>query len=304
MILTVTKTWLTLLCFHIIRGEIQWTIDRKIVSYGHDLVLFCKVDDCCKDQAGWSVNYNTIYLDVRRINVTVNAKYDAAVNRTGFSLIIRRVTENDINKPYFCSHGFENSIPKLLGEADAFMSPDLPETTTAQTSEAKQDIIFLLVIVGIPVLVVIFLGAVVIYCLWNKCENSQRSGPGSREEQEKFQETYTLEDQDDDKVKTYNQQKNETQLSSEPSVKGENDKIAPLSSSQKIQKLTAECIEEVGEVNFKKIYKCFKARNAEKTAFYSDEYALDLTEDLEKSTRCKFDEFIYLETIEQENKTK
>lgn len=89
------------------------------------MTLFCLVDDCCIETAGWikfDPGYNTIYLDVResKINTSTNEKYTATTNSSGFSLVIKKVQKEDFNINYSCSYGFEKSPKKLLLQSDVF----------------------------------------------------------------------------------------------------------------------------------------------------------------------------------------
>ncbi|CAG2198521.1 unnamed protein product [Mytilus edulis] len=57
---------------YVIQGEPDWIVNEKVSGYGEHLTLFCLIDDCCIQEAGWvkfDPDYETIYLDVR------NSKY-------------------------------------------------------------------------------------------------------------------------------------------------------------------------------------------------------------------------------------
>lgn len=117
-----------------VQGEIHWTVERTVSSYGQELVLYCTVERCCSSQAGWFKNDDTIFLDVRILYTSPHAKYDGLVNRTGFSLIIRNLKETDLNQKYRCSHGFNQSNFKVLNVGDAFTDP----SKCAQIVETRQ----------------------------------------------------------------------------------------------------------------------------------------------------------------------
>ncbi|XP_076076441.1 uncharacterized protein LOC143047286 [Mytilus galloprovincialis] len=113
-------------------GKHYWRVSEKVPGYGADLTLFCFVDDCCIRSAGWikwNPDYKTIYVDVRNLKGTVSSKdkYATTNNKTGFSLVIKHLQEDDLNIIYSCSYGFKNSLGKLLHHSEVFK---VDETTT------------------------------------------------------------------------------------------------------------------------------------------------------------------------------
>ncbi|CAG2230039.1 unnamed protein product [Mytilus edulis] len=68
----------------LIKGEPDWIVNERVSGYGEHLTLFCLIDDCCTQEAGWvkyDPDYETIYLDVRNSKYyTSTEKYAATTN--------------------------------------------------------------------------------------------------------------------------------------------------------------------------------------------------------------------------------
>lgn len=98
---------------------------EKVTKYGEDLSLACQVENCCTKSAGWGKwtpknELITILIDVKDLNVDNISKYDGAIVKTGFSLVIRNLTKDDLNLTYSCTYGFLVSKKKMLLKTDAF----------------------------------------------------------------------------------------------------------------------------------------------------------------------------------------
>lgn len=98
---------------------------KKVTKYGEDLSLSCQVENCCPESAGWGKwtpknELVTIFIDVKDLNVDNISKYDGAIVNTGFSLVIRNLTRDDLNLTYSCTYGFLVSKKKMLLKTDAF----------------------------------------------------------------------------------------------------------------------------------------------------------------------------------------
>ncbi|XP_076076439.1 uncharacterized protein LOC143047284 [Mytilus galloprovincialis] len=109
---------------YVIQGEPDWIVNERVSGYGEHLTLFCLIDDCCTQEAGWvkyDPDYETIYLDVRNSKYyTSTDKYAATTNSTGFSLTIKNIQKEDINIEYACVYGFDKSRKKVLLQSDVF----------------------------------------------------------------------------------------------------------------------------------------------------------------------------------------
>lgn len=95
------------------------------MQYGDDLSLFCQVDNCCLEEAGWGkwTHKNelvTIFIDMRDIDAAESSKYAGETNMSGFSLVIRNLSREDLNIAYSCTYGFHVSQKKILYGIDAF----------------------------------------------------------------------------------------------------------------------------------------------------------------------------------------
>ena len=101
-------------------GELQWVVTEKVSSYGQSLTLFCFVDNCCNEKAGWSKESRAIFIDMKNYPDDPNLKYGRTYNESGFGLIIRNLAETDVNKTYECIYGFQASTHQYLLQEDVF----------------------------------------------------------------------------------------------------------------------------------------------------------------------------------------
>ena len=98
---------------------------QKISQYGEDLTLFCPVEKCCYNTAGWEIwdpLLRTIFDDVRNVSLSKDFKYTAAVKNDGYNLTIRHIEPQDINKTYSCLYGVTRSEKIILTEENVFKS--------------------------------------------------------------------------------------------------------------------------------------------------------------------------------------
>jgi hypothetical protein len=79
--------------------------------------LFCPVGNCCSEPPGWFVGHETIILDVRTFS---NERYHGTNDTDGFGVVIRNLSEADLNVTYSCIYGFNKSTPKYLLHGDVF----------------------------------------------------------------------------------------------------------------------------------------------------------------------------------------
>jgi hypothetical protein len=84
-------------------GQLQWIVKEKVTDYGQDLTLFCPVGNCCSEPPGWFVGHETIILDVRTFS---NERYHGTNDTDGFGVVIRNLSEADLNVTYSCIYGF------------------------------------------------------------------------------------------------------------------------------------------------------------------------------------------------------
>ena len=101
-------------------GELHWVVTEKVSSYGQSLTLFCSVDNCCNKTAGWRNESMTIFIDIKKYPDDPNLKYGRTYNESGFGLIIRNLSETDVNKTYECTYGFDRSQHQYLLQEDVF----------------------------------------------------------------------------------------------------------------------------------------------------------------------------------------
>lgn len=83
----------------------------KQIAYGENLELFCISDDYNMS----SPKSKRWYRGPEEKLLTFNngsediTKYNASVERNGFKLIFKNLTENDMNETYRCAYGFTKS---------------------------------------------------------------------------------------------------------------------------------------------------------------------------------------------------
>lgn len=103
--------------------EAEWKVDNKVTAYGQMLTLHCKIADCCVKYSGWviwdydSKDFRTIAIDVKDFQ---NEKYSGKLKKDGFTLVIRNLTEMDINRNYSCTYGAKVGEKKLLLKEETF----------------------------------------------------------------------------------------------------------------------------------------------------------------------------------------
>lgn len=117
--------WKNLLINFYIEDNLTWEVEQKIYQYNEDISLFCQVENCCPEWAGWwkrisKTEITTIFIDVRNQSVDESSKYDGGTKKGGFFLVIRNVTRHDLNMAYVCTYGFQVSKEKMLMETNAF----------------------------------------------------------------------------------------------------------------------------------------------------------------------------------------
>lgn len=100
--------------------DLEWNVDQKVSSYGHDLTLFCNVGTCCEYQFLWSIWKSQ--LSPQYINGDKDDKYNVKQNRSGFFLTIRNLREEDLNKEYSCVYNNRPGKRKHLLKSSAFYS--------------------------------------------------------------------------------------------------------------------------------------------------------------------------------------
>jgi hypothetical protein len=101
-------------------GQLQWVVKEKVTAYGQNLILFCPVVNCCSKPAGWSVGSKAIILDAKTFANDPKVKYHGTYNTDGFGVVIRNLSEADLNVIYLCVYGFDQSTPKYLLHGDVF----------------------------------------------------------------------------------------------------------------------------------------------------------------------------------------
>ena len=101
-------------------GHLQWVVKEKVTAYGQNLILFCPVENCCSEPAGWLVGPKSIILDVKNFSNGPKVKYHGTYNEDGFGVVIRNLSAADLDVTYRCVYGFDQSTPNYLLHVDVF----------------------------------------------------------------------------------------------------------------------------------------------------------------------------------------
>lgn len=96
-----------------------WRVQKKISKYGEDLTLLCSSENYIFQSRTWigGPAHDTISINEK---VKDSKKYIATIKREGYVLIIKDVTEYDLNVTYQCSYGICKSDKIMLLQHDAF----------------------------------------------------------------------------------------------------------------------------------------------------------------------------------------
>lgn len=151
-----------------VNGSLDWTVNKKIYSFGEEVSLLCLVDNCCKQPAGWTKEYfkyhtETIFVDVKDVKFNPLSKYDGRLGHNGFYLIIRNVSEEDLKLSYSCSYGFNTSTSKVLQEMVVFKRHTSPAQILNEETDNKHHQLVIKVVIPIMSFVILILSAPSIY---------------------------------------------------------------------------------------------------------------------------------------------
>ncbi|XP_071147845.1 uncharacterized protein [Mytilus edulis] len=154
--------------------NMTWEVKKKVFHYGEDLSLSCCVHNCCQEAAGWGKWTNneltTIFIDVKYLHVDNNSKYDGGINETEFLLVIRNITEFDLNINYSCTYGFKIGHKKMLLETDVFFE----ETTSDPIVTRKEGIPAYLIVVACVASVLVIVFAIVVFVVMKYITSKSR----------------------------------------------------------------------------------------------------------------------------------
>lgn len=108
-----------------VKAFLDWEVSRRITRFEEEIVLFCRVDQCCNKPAGWAkrlnnFNSDSIFLNVQNLKYDNTRKYDGRIGNNGFYLFIRNFSLEDTKYAYSCSYGLNSSKPKILTESMIF----------------------------------------------------------------------------------------------------------------------------------------------------------------------------------------
>lgn len=142
-------------------AEVKWSVQQKVNSYGQNLKLFCKVDNCCVANMTkrWfgGPEQKPLWLSSNKDSVekSENAKYIFTIEKNGFGLVIKNVTVEDMNVTYKCYYNFEEDS-EMLYSYNAFSDEqeDSEKNTKGQNPDENS---FNYIHVIVPCVVVLIL---------------------------------------------------------------------------------------------------------------------------------------------------
>ncbi|VDH92886.1 Hypothetical predicted protein, partial [Mytilus galloprovincialis] len=142
-------------------GALRWKVEHKVTEYGQNLVLLCRVSNCCSENAGWylwNTTKRTIFKDVKTINVHVSAprKYSGYVRTDGFTLVIKHLTQADTNVYYSCDYGSQFGDSILLHKDDVFKN-DQPKFEFSITLIVTIGVVGSILIIGLITVVIVII---------------------------------------------------------------------------------------------------------------------------------------------------
>lgn len=100
---------LLLILFRTVFSNVYWYIKSSKIELGGNVTLFCNtsdvIDSCKGCPANWFGGKNRSLLAFGRFTAS-NSKYFTTTATDGFGIIIKNLSETDLNVPYICSFGF------------------------------------------------------------------------------------------------------------------------------------------------------------------------------------------------------
>lgn len=137
--------------------SLRWEVEHKVSDYGQNLILLCRVSNCCLKDAGWYLwtpTKRTIFKDVKTARLSAPPKYSGYVRTYGFTLIINNLSQADMNVSYSCDYGLQLGDNIVLHKDDVFMN----DRSGLSIS------VFVLIIAGGSVLTILLLAFVICIC--------------------------------------------------------------------------------------------------------------------------------------------
>ncbi|XP_076111490.1 uncharacterized protein LOC143079783 [Mytilus galloprovincialis] len=148
-------------------GQVEWKVTHKVSSFGQNLTLFCAVDDCCTTFPGWILwnydgrNYETLVIDLRSFK---SSKYAGNLRKNGFTLVLKNLTESDMNRNYSCTYGGIEGEKKLLVIEESFQTTPMV-TVTESTNLTVTESTNLTVTESTNLTTAVIIGLVVAACV-------------------------------------------------------------------------------------------------------------------------------------------
>ncbi|XP_076111492.1 uncharacterized protein LOC143079785 isoform X2 [Mytilus galloprovincialis] len=163
---TVVPLLLFLLTFWTTQAQVEWIVENGgVTDYGQNLTLFCKVDNCCIKDSGWvqwnydSIDFRTLIIDVTGFR---NEKYSGKKRQDGFTLVISRLNETDLNRNYSCTYGGKTGAKKLLLKEEAFNRSKYAEANNSAVAKAGLSTGGIVVIIAVIIVAVIIVAGITI----------------------------------------------------------------------------------------------------------------------------------------------
>lgn len=180
-----------------VEGILDWEVFKKITQYGQEVVLFCGVENCCSESAGWTKHVNdyyseAIFLNIQNLKYNNTRKFDGRLGNNGFFLFIRNFSFDDTQFAYSCSYGLNSSKPKKLrvslfledSQSNKVMTTDTntqngPPLATKNDNISTYVAIIAVLSTSLAFVVLCFIIAIII--LWKKIKTARHKRPTTDE---------------------------------------------------------------------------------------------------------------------------
>ncbi|CAC5410684.1 BIRC2_3 [Mytilus coruscus] len=162
--------------------KFNFTLDviSRASGYGGSVTLLCKFEGCCSTFAAWEVwekgsddDFKPIFTDVTNLRLSKTSKYDGSIRPDGYTLIIRNLSEADLNMNYTCTYGSYRSDKKLLLEEDVLYKVSYTTDTTRKPNNDNG--VRLGTSVGVALIMILVTLVSILFCWYRRCRRKSRS---------------------------------------------------------------------------------------------------------------------------------
>jgi hypothetical protein len=94
-------------------GQLQWVVKEKVTAYEQNLILFCPVENCCSEPAGWSVGPKSIILDVKTFSNDPKVKIMQDTLFNEFFVALRNMLESNKTRNIYLREQYNELLAKI-----------------------------------------------------------------------------------------------------------------------------------------------------------------------------------------------